>query len=75
MRTLTQSTPRIRGLVLPIYPVASIEDVDSHLSDLRRWLVAALDSAPEFSLDYVKRFNTDVNRLLDARLALMGLTK
>ena len=72
MRTLTQNTPRIRGLVLPVYPVASIEDVDSHLSDLRRWLTAALDKAPEFSLDYVQRYNTDRDRLLDARLSLMA---
>ena len=70
VRTLARS-PQIRGVVLRAYEVATIADVDFYLRGLRRWLSAAIDKAPEFSLDYLDRYAADVDTLLDARIALM----
>jgi hypothetical protein len=67
--------PVIPGAVLRRYAVATIEDVDSHLVDLRRWLYAAIERAPEFGMSYTLRYNTDRDRLLDARGLLMGLRR
>jgi hypothetical protein len=64
--------PLIPGAVLRSYEVDSIEDVDRYLSGLRKWLAAAIERAPEFGLDYVFRYNTDRDRLLDVRLDFMA---
>lgn len=65
--------PQIRGVVLRLYQVATVEDVDYYLRGLAKWLAAAIERAPEFSPDYLDRYNTDVDRLLEERLRLVGL--
>ncbi len=63
----------IRGVVLRLYQVRTIDDVDYYLRGLRTWLAASIERAPEFGLDYVRRYNLDRDRLLDERCRLMGL--
>ena len=71
--TAAVDPPAIRGVVLRLYQVRTIDDVDYYLRGLRAWLDAAIERAPEFSDDYLHRYDADVQRLLDERCRLMGL--
>jgi len=71
--TAAVDPPAIRGVVLRLYQVRTIDDVDYYLRGLRAWLSESIIKAPEFGMDYVRRYNLDVDRLLDERCRLMGL--
>jgi len=71
--TAAVDPPVIRGVVLRLYQVRTIDDVDYYLRGLRKWLDAAIERAPEFVADYLHRYDADVQRLLDERCRLMGL--
>jgi len=71
--TAAVDPPVIRGEVLRLYQVRTIDDVDYYLRGIRTWVDTATKKAPEFSDDYRHRYRADVERLLDERCRLMGL--
>ena len=71
--TAAVDPPVIRGVVLRLYQVRTIDDVDYYLRGLRTWVIAQTAKAPEFAMDYMERYALDVDTLLDERCRLMGL--
>lgn len=71
--TAAVDPPVIRGEVLRLYQVRTIDDVDYYLRGLKTWLIASIDRSPKHAMDYIERYNVDLDRLLDERLRLMEL--
>jgi hypothetical protein len=55
------------------YEVRTLDDVDRYLVGLKTWLIRSIDERPAGALEHIRRYVTDVDRLLDARGRLMGL--
>lgn len=66
--------PQIPGLVprSGTYRVSTLAEIDANLAGLQTWLRAMLDRAPEWGMDYIQRYQHDVDALLDARAGLMN---
>jgi hypothetical protein len=71
-RTLARS-PQIRGVVLRAYEVATIADVDFYLRGLKSWLIRSIEERPAETLEHIRRYNADLDLMLDARLTFMGI--
>lgn len=63
----------IRGEVLRVYLVETVEDVDYYLRCLQHWLTEELQARPGGGMRAVRRYLADRDKLLDARGRLMGL--
>lgn len=64
--------PTIPGEVLRHgYQVRTLDDVDRYLHGLKTWLIRSIAERPAGTLEYIRRYQCDVDKLLDARLALM----
>lgn len=66
--------PTIPGEVLHTgYLVRTLDDVDRYLDGLKTWLIRSIAERPAWTREYIRRYQCDVDRLLDARGELMGL--
>lgn len=57
----------IRGEVLRTYEVRDVADVDWNLRKLKAWLAEAIEQTPTRTLEHIRKYNADVDKLLDAR--------
>ena len=63
----------IRGQVLRHgYEVATIADVDFYLRGLKSWLIRSIEERPAETPEHIRRYNIDLDLLLDARNELGG---
>jgi hypothetical protein len=57
----------IRGRVLRVYRVDTVDEIDDNLRKLNQWLREMIIRAPEFGESYLEMHRQDCNALLDAR--------
>lgn len=60
----------LRGEARRVYRLRTQAEVDLALLGLGEWLVEQMGRAPEFAQDYRRRYQADVDMLLDIRAVL-----